>query len=124
VVSNLAHRVAVMFLGRIVETGPPEEITERPVHPYTQALISAIPVAEPSLRGQAARIVLTGDIPSPKDKPTGCAFRTRCWRAQTDCQATDPTLSSWEGASRKHACLHPSTSTDGASRRAPIPTCL
>ncbi|MBP2476329.1 oligopeptide transport system ATP-binding protein [Crossiella equi] len=92
VVRHLSDRVGVMYLGKMVELGTEAEIYEHPTHPYTQALLSAVPVPDPTLRGRREVIRLTGDVPSPVNPPSGCRFRTRCWKAEEKCAEEVPLL--------------------------------
>ncbi|MER7917920.1 MULTISPECIES: dipeptide ABC transporter ATP-binding protein [unclassified Streptomyces] len=92
IVRHISDRVGVMYLGRIVEIGRDAEIYEHPTHPYTQALLSAVPVPDPGARENRERVILSGDVPSPTDIPSGCRFRTRCWKARERCAVQVPAL--------------------------------
>ena len=92
IVRHISDRVGVMYLGRVVEIGRDEEIYDHPTHPYTQALLSAVPVPDPEAREHRERIILGGDVPSPANIPSGCRFRTRCWKAQERCALEVPLL--------------------------------
>jgi oligopeptide/dipeptide ABC transporter ATP-binding protein len=109
VVRHVCDRIAVMYLGRVVEYGRTAEVYESPTHPYTQALLSAVPNPDPTKRGKRNRRVLQGDVPSPERPPTGCRFHTRCWRAQERCSADDPELLDRFGHGHPGACHYAAT---------------
>jgi len=118
VVRHMCDRVAVMYLGRIVELASSEELYAHPRMPYTGALMSAVPVADPKLAAQKKRQVLAGDVPSPANPPPGCRFHTRCWKAQEICREQGPPLELKDGGNLA-ACHFPLSDAEVLER---VPT--
>lgn len=102
VVKYISNRIAVMYLGKVVELGPTAEIFRRPLHPYTRALLSAIPVPDPDTKRE--KIILEGDVPNPIDPPSGCRFHPRCRYAKEICRTTEPPLEKADSGGRTVAC--------------------
>lgn len=105
IVKHISTRIAVMYLGRIIELAPANELYNNPLHPYTISLISAVPIPDPNHAKTNKRIILEGDVPSPMNMPSGCAFRTRCPRATKECAETIPQLRE-VSSGHQVACLH------------------
>ena len=114
VIRHVSDRIAVMYLGKIVELTDRQSLYDRPMHPYTRALLSAVPVPDPRRRqegGGRERILLQGDVPSPMNPPTGCRFHTRCWKATEVCKTKEPPLVALE-TGHQVACHHPENAAD------------
>lgn len=103
VVRHISNRIAVMYLGRVVETADADELSDSPIHPYTQSLLSAVPIPDPKIAKSSKRIILEGDVPSPLKMPSGCAFRTRCRYATEQCAKECPALTD-RGGGHMVAC--------------------
>ena len=121
VVRHVCDRIAVMYLGRIVETGPTETIYTTPRHPYTAALLSAVPVPDPAEQRTREKIVLRGDIPSPANPPSGCRFHTRCPAVMDVCREVDPSPSQAADGSVTFCHLYPPNNSAASNGRAGLP---
>lgn len=117
VVGNVADQIAVMYLGKVVEFGETRELLRSPRHPYTSALISAVPGYDHVVPGLEPGQRIQGEVPSPMNRPTGCAFQTRCWRATEECLQTSPSLTEQGSSEHLAACFHALNEADYESAR-------
>jgi oligopeptide/dipeptide ABC transporter ATP-binding protein len=119
VVRHVSDRVAVMYVGKLMEVAPAAELYARPIHPYTVALLAAVPIPDPRAEAQRERVVLRGDVPSPVDPPSGCRFHPRCPRATEVCARVEPPLVDY-GGGHLAACHHPVSVTPDEVARARV----
>ncbi|WP_343241677.1 MULTISPECIES: dipeptide ABC transporter ATP-binding protein [unclassified Streptomyces] len=116
VIRHVSDRIAVMYLGKVVEVADREALYGQPMHPYTNALLSAVPVPDPKRRTARQRILLTGDVPSPINPPSGCRFHTRCWKATEVCSTQEPPLIAL-ATGHEVACHHPENAPEKAQEK-------